>query len=88
VNLAARAVIGGVRLYQAAVSPRRGPSCRFGPTCSAYAVEAIESFGIGRGTWLALRRLSRCHPFHAGGYDPVPVGSGRPTAFPESEGGT
>lgn len=68
-----RAAVAAVRLYQDAVSPRRGPTCRFGPTCSDYAIEAVERFGLTRGGWLALRRLSKCHPFHAGGYDPVPA---------------
>jgi putative membrane protein insertion efficiency factor len=48
------------------------PSCRFAPTCSRYAIEAIERHGVALGTWLALRRLLRCHPFHPGGIDPVP----------------
>lgn len=72
-NRLQRTVVAVVRLYQDAVSPRRGPTCRFAPTCSSYAIEAIEEFGLVRGAWLALRRLSKCHPLHAGGYDPVPV---------------
>jgi putative membrane protein insertion efficiency factor len=61
-----------VRFYRTAISPALAPSCRYTPSCSAYAVEAIELHGAGRGSWLALRRLLRCHPFHAGGHDPVP----------------
>jgi len=60
-----------LRAYQLLVSPLVGQRCRFYPSCSQYALEAIELHGIGRGTWLALRRLLRCHPFHAGGFDPV-----------------
>ena len=77
---AARATIRVVRLYQQAVSPLRLPTCRYQPTCSNYAVEALERFGFLRGGWLALRRLLRCHPFHAGGHDPVPPRV-RPEAF-------
>jgi putative membrane protein insertion efficiency factor len=61
-----------IRLYQTAVSPHFPPSCRYYPTCSAYALEAVEKYGVVRGGMLAVRRILRCHPFHAGGYDPVP----------------
>jgi putative membrane protein insertion efficiency factor len=61
-----------LRLYQVAVSPFLGQHCRFYPSCSSYAVEAIEQHGPWRGCWLALRRLGRCHPWNAGGVDPVP----------------
>ena len=61
-----------IRLYQATLSPLLGNRCRFHPTCSAYAHEAIARYGVLRGVWLGTRRLLRCHPFHAGGIDPVP----------------
>jgi len=61
-----------IRAYQLAISPIFGPSCRYYPTCSRYAIEAIESHGALRGSWLAARRICRCHPFHEGGFDPVP----------------
>ena len=61
-----------IRFYQAAVSPFTPPRCRYIPTCSQYACEAIEKYGAGKGSYLAARRLLRCHPFHKGGYDPVP----------------
>jgi putative membrane protein insertion efficiency factor len=61
-----------IRFYRTFISPALPPSCRYTPSCSAYALEAIEMHGAGRGSWLALRRLLRCHPFHAGGHDPVP----------------
>ncbi len=64
--------LGFIRLYQLTLSPLLPPSCRFEPTCSRYAFTAIQRFGFARGGWLALKRLSRCHPFHPGGYDPVP----------------
>lgn len=66
------ALRGAIRGYQLAVSPLLGPRCRFYPSCSQYALEALERFGVLRGTYLAARRLLRCHPFHPGGYDPVP----------------
>lgn len=59
--------------YQRFVSPLFPPSCRFQPTCSQYALEAIDRFGSVTGTWLAFKRILKCHPFHSGGYDPVPV---------------
>jgi len=61
-----------IRLYQRWVSPCLPPSCRFFPSCSEYAAQAVTRHGLFRGSWLALRRLLRCHPFHSGGYDPVP----------------
>jgi putative membrane protein insertion efficiency factor len=65
-------VLGGIRQYQFLVSPFLPNTCRFAPTCSDYAHEAIVRHGILRGVWLALRRILRCHPFHPGGYDPAP----------------
>lgn len=61
-----------IKLYQKAISPLTPPSCRFHPTCSHYGLEAIETHGALKGSWLAIRRISKCHPFHEGGYDPVP----------------
>ncbi|NKB17543.1 MAG: membrane protein insertion efficiency factor YidD [Pseudanabaena sp. CRU_2_10] len=61
-----------IKLYRLVLSPLLGPSCRFQPTCSQYAIEAIERFGVWKGSWLAIRRIGRCHPWHPGGYDPVP----------------
>lgn len=61
-----------VRLYRRLVSPLLPPACRFYPSCSAYAETALARHGAARGSWLTLRRLSRCHPFHPGGIDPVP----------------
>lgn len=61
-----------VRGYQVALSPLLPSTCRFMPSCSAYAVEALERHGAVHGTWLTIRRLARCHPFCVGGYDPVP----------------
>jgi uncharacterized protein len=60
-----------LRFYKAAISPLLPPSCRFVPTCSEYAREAIERYGALRGSYLGARRILRCHPFHPGGYDPV-----------------
>lgn len=67
-----RLVILLIRAYQYLVSPMLGPHCRFHPSCSHYAVEAIQRHGLARGGLLALRRLSRCHPWNPGGVDPVP----------------
>jgi uncharacterized protein len=63
---------GLIRSYQVAISPFLAPACRFHPSCSAYAREAVLKYGAGRGLWLAARRLARCHPWHSGGIDPLP----------------
>lgn len=67
-----RFLIGGIRFYRRRISPLTPPSCRFQPTCSAYALEAVQRYGAARGAWLTLRRLLRCQPFCKGGFDPVP----------------
>ena len=71
-----RALLAAIRFYSRAVSPALPPRCRFYPTCSAYAAEAVERHGAGRGTWLALRRLAKCAPWHPGGVDFVPGARG------------
>ncbi len=67
-----RSLIAPIRFYQRFISPALPPSCRYSPSCSQYAVEALQLHGPLRGSWLAVRRIGRCHPWHAGGYDPVP----------------
>lgn len=69
--------IGLIRFYQLAISPLLGARCRFTPSCSHYAIAAIQRFGLLRGSWLAVRRLLKCHPLHPGGYDPVPGSSNK-----------
>lgn len=65
-------LVGAIRFYQVYLSPLKPPCCRFVPTCSEYALEAIQKYGPVKGSWLAVKRISKCHPFHKGGYDPVP----------------
>ncbi|MGB4066114.1 MAG: membrane protein insertion efficiency factor YidD [Azonexus sp.] len=65
-------LIALIRVYQYAISPFLGRNCRHEPSCSAYMVEAVQKYGAFRGGWLGLKRVSRCHPWHPGGYDPVP----------------
>lgn len=79
-----RAAIFLIRVYQWTLSPLLGPACRFHPSCSQYALEAIQRFGCARGGWLAFKRLGRCHPWHPGGYDPVPGGTGFSAHPPEA----
>jgi putative membrane protein insertion efficiency factor len=71
-GIASRALLFVLRVYKALLSPIMPSACKFYPTCSQYAQEAVARFGARRGMWLALKRLSRCRPFHAGGFDPVP----------------
>lgn len=71
-KLLKRIIIALIRFYQLALSPLKQPTCRFLPTCSQYSIEAIERFGVIKGTYLSVRRILKCHPFHEGGYDPVP----------------
>ena len=67
-----RLLLAALRAYQYLLRPMLGANCRFYPSCSDYAREAIERHGAAEGTWLAVRRVARCHPWHPGGYDPVP----------------
>jgi len=67
-----KVLLFGIRFYRNFISPLKSPSCRYIPTCSEYAMTAIEKYGAFRGSRLAVKRILRCHPFHAGGYDPVP----------------
>ena len=74
-----------IHAYRLVLSPMLGPNCRFYPSCSAYALEALAEHGALRGSWLSLRRLGRCHPWHAGGYDPVPAATRTPSSFLHSK---
>ncbi|WP_130608140.1 membrane protein insertion efficiency factor YidD [Cohnella abietis] len=71
-RIARRTLQAPIRFYRKFISPLTPPSCRFLPTCSEYALEAIEVHGAVKGSYLAVRRIGKCHPFHRGGYDPVP----------------
>lgn len=69
---AARVMMASVRVYQKVLSPAMGGNCRYYPSCSQYGHDAIRLYGAGRGSWMAVKRIGRCQPFHEGGYDPVP----------------
>lgn len=71
-SLLALPLVALVKVYQYAISPMLGNRCRFDPSCSRYAVDALQRHGAFKGSWLAVRRIGRCHPWHPGGYDPVP----------------
>ncbi len=78
-----RFAVSAIQTYRHMVSPLRPPTCRFMPTCSQYAVEALSEYGVVRGTWLAMIRLAKCGPWHRGGWDPIPE---RDTDHPEHPG--
>ncbi|GAA3762221.1 hypothetical protein HDA32_005797 [Spinactinospora alkalitolerans] len=85
-NPVARTLILPIRGYQRFISPLFPPVCRFYPSCSAYAVEALQVHGALRGLWLGARRIGRCHPFNPGGIDPVPPRRGEPAREPNGPG--
>lgn len=70
-GILARLLIGLIAVYRAVISPLLGPHCRYVPTCSAYTASAIARYGVPKGCWMGVKRIARCHPLHAGGYDPV-----------------
>ena len=71
-NLPMKVMLVMLRFYKREISPMLPPCCRYTPTCSEYAMQAVEKYGAVKGGWLAAKRILRCHPFHEGGYDPVP----------------
>lgn len=75
-------LVAAIRGYQLAIRPLLGANCRFYPSCSDYAREAIERHGAAMGSWLATKRIAKCHPYHPGGYDPVPETTGARTSHP------
>ncbi len=83
--IARRAVSAVIRIYGYAVSPFLGNNCRYYPSCSNYARQAVECHGVVKGLWLSLRRVGRCHPWHAGGYDPVPGADAKATSAVERD---
>jgi putative membrane protein insertion efficiency factor len=72
VSVPKKACLGAIRVYRKYISPMLPDSCIYTPTCSAYTYQAIEKYGVAKGIWLGTKRICRCHPFHEGGYDPVP----------------
>lgn len=84
-SIGQRIALGAVRAYQKTLSPLLGSNCRYYPSCSRYTYEAIELHGAARGTWMGIRRIGRCHPWHDGGFDPVP-GSADDRRVAEREG--
>ncbi|BCI56201.1 hypothetical protein NIIDNTM18_54790 [Mycolicibacterium litorale] len=84
---AARAVVYVIQLYRHMISPLRLPSCRFTPTCSQYAVDALTEYGLVRGGWLSLVRLAKCGPWHPGGWDPIPERPDATSAPPQDRSG-
>lgn len=67
-----KALMGLIRFYKKWISPAFPPSCRYTPTCSSYMLEAVDKYGPGKGAWMGIKRILRCHPWHPGGHDPVP----------------
>jgi uncharacterized protein len=72
VSMLKKVLISIIRFYQVVISPIKPPTCRFYPTCSHYGLEAVQRFGAVKGGWLTMKRILKCHPFHPGGFDPVP----------------